>query len=163
MWLHHVAQLNPLSTAARSPDLCEGHWALLHHTKAQLWKCRVFLCRGRWWTFIRSSRHLLGDLQCVGVCSRECVSRARQERPRMGAEMEPVRDCLATAGSPNVSLTKKSWMSYDEGSAHTLTHTLVPLFNHLYAHTNLQAITQVGNLLIYQFINAHIHKQIGVS
>lgn len=65
------------------------------------------------------------------------------------------RDCLATVGSPNVSLTKKAWMSYDEGSTHTS-----PPFNLLYMHTNTHTVhtrtsTQVGNLHVYQFINTY--------
>lgn len=154
MWLHHVTLSNPLSTAARLPDLCEGHWAVLYLTKAWLGKCSFFLCRGRWWTFIGSSRHLLGDLRCVGVCSRERVSRAQQERPRQGAEVEPERDCLATAGSPNVSLTKKSWMSYDEGSAHTLTHTHSSFQSSVCAHKHTQTYEQALKWEICTFINS---------
>lgn len=112
----------------------------------------VFLCRGRWWTFIGSSRHLLGDLRCVGVCSRECVCWARQERPWRGAEVEPERDCLATAGSLNVSLTKKSWMSYDEGSAHTLTHTHSSFQSSVCAHkrTSKHSSGKSAHLLIHK-------------
>lgn len=104
----------------------------------------VFMSGATWWTVIRSSGHLLGDLQRVGVCGRERVSSALQERPWRGAEVEPERDCLATTDSPNVSLTKKAWMSYGESGAHTHTRTRSPSqsFNLLNRRTHKLMYTQ---------------------
>lgn len=136
MWLHHVSLSNPLSTAAGLPDLSEGHWALLRVTKARLGKCS-FLCGGQMMDVYWVKHTFIGWFAaCWGLQRGACELGSAGESTAGCWGGTGERDCLATVGSPNVSLTKKAWMSYDEGSTHTS-----PPFNLLYMHTNTHTHT----------------------